>query len=273
LQSLIGLEAVKAELKKIAAYVAVQQERAARGLPKSAIELHAVFTGNPGTGKTTVAQLYAQMLQEVGYLKRGHLVTASRADLVAGFVGQTAALTRRKVREALGGVLFIDEAYALLGPGQQDFGQEAVHTLVEEMTRHAENLVVVLAGYSGEMNGLLLSNPGLLSRFKKYIHFPDYSVEELVQILEQAAQKAGYVIEDNAVAAIRQRLEKASQEQRLHGNGRFSYNLLQEAIQNQALRITGMSRESWDQELLATLLWSDFQPLLTWESEENGTKA
>ncbi|WP_432774149.1 AAA family ATPase [Brevibacillus gelatini] len=272
LQSLIGLEAVKAELKKIAAYVAVQQERAARGLPRNAIELHAVFTGNPGTGKTTVAKLYAQMLQEVGYLKRGHLVTASRADLVAGFVGQTAALTRRKVREALGGVLFIDEAYALLGPSQQDFGQEAIHTLVEEMTRHAENLVVVLAGYPGEMNGLLLSNPGLLSRFKKYIHFPDYSVAELVQILQQAADKAGYVIEESAVAAIVQRLEQASKEQRLHGNGRFSYNLLQEAIQNQALRITGVSRENWDDELLATLLWSDFQPLFTWEAEENGTK-
>ncbi|MGN7470419.1 AAA family ATPase [Brevibacillus sp. SAFN-007a] len=273
LQSLIGLEAVKAELKKITAYVAVQQERAARGLPKSAIELHAMFTGNPGTGKTTVAKLYAQMLQEVGYLKRGHLVTASRADLVAGFVGQTAALTRRKVREALGGVLFIDEAYALLGPSQQDFGQEAIHTLVEEMTRHGENLVVVLAGYPGEMNALLLSNPGLLSRFKKYIHFPDYAVEELVHILEQAAQKAGYVIEDSAVAAIGHRLEKASKEQRLHGNGRFSFNLLQEAIQNQALRLTGMSRENWDQELLMTLLWSDFEPLLTGDSEENGTKA
>lgn len=272
LQALIGLDQVKSELKKIAAYVAVQQERSARGLPKSAIELHAVFTGNPGTGKTTVAQLYAQILQEVGYLKRGHLVTVSRADLVAGFVGQTAALTRRKVREALGGVLFIDEAYALLGSSQQDFGQEAIHTLVEEMTRHAENLVVVLAGYPQEMSGLLLSNPGLVSRFKKYIHFADYSVAELVCILQQAAQQAGYVIEASAVAAIAQSLETAEQKQMLQGNGRLSYNLLQEAIQNQAMRLTSIPREAWDEKLLATLSWSDFEPLLTLQSEETGTK-
>ncbi|KZE51506.1 AAA family ATPase [Brevibacillus parabrevis] len=272
LQELIGLDQVKSELKKIAAYVAVQQERSARGLPKSAIELHAVFTGNPGTGKTTVAQLYAQILQEVGYLKRGHLVTVSRADLVAGFVGQTAALTRRKVREALGGVLFIDEAYALLGSSQQDFGQEAIHTLVEEMTRHAENLVVVLAGYPQEMSGLLLSNPGLVSRFKKYIHFPDYSVEELVCILQQAAQQAGYVIEASAIAAIAQSLETAGQKQMLQGNGRLSYNLLQEAIQNQAMRLTSIPREAWDEKLLAKLAWSDFEPLLTLQSAETGTK-
>ncbi|MGF9907150.1 AAA family ATPase [Brevibacillus porteri] len=272
LQALIGLAQVKTELKKIAAYVSVQQERAARGLPKSPIELHAVFTGNPGTGKTTVAQLYAQILQEIGYLKRGHLVTASRADLVAGYVGQTAALTRRKVREALGGVLFIDEAYSLLGGGERDFGQEAVDTLVEEMTKHEENLVVVLAGYPLEMNSLLMSNPGLLSRFKKYIAFPDYTVKELVHILEQAACDVGYAIEKNVLEIISQSLDKAVSDHRLNGNGRFSHNLLQEAIQNQAVRLMDIPKQEWNQEVLMQLAWADFQPLLQWTVEEDGAK-
>lgn len=262
LQQLIGLASVKAEFGKIAAFVTVQKERAARGLPMSPVELHAVFTGNPGTGKTTVAALYAQILQEIGYLKRGHLVTASRADLVAGYVGQTAALTRRKIREALGGVLFIDEAYALFGASGQDFGQEAVHTLVEEMTRHGENLVVVLAGYPEEMNMLLMSNPGLLSRFKKYIHFPDYSVAELVEILRQAAQAAGYRIADDTLQRITGRLQELAGDKGLHGNGRFSVNLLQETIQNQALRLTAQPREQWSEEVLGELSWEDFRASL-----------
>ncbi|MGG1661229.1 AAA family ATPase [Brevibacillus sp. NRS-1366] len=263
LQDLIGLAQVKEELKKVAAFVAVARERSVRGMPASPIELHAVFTGNPGTGKTTVAQLYAHILKEIGYLKRGHLVMASRADLVAGFVGQTAVLTRRKMREALGGVLFIDEAYALFGSGEQDFGQEAIHTLVEEMTRHEENLVVVLAGYPFEMNQLLASNPGLLSRFKKYVHFPDYSGEELVLILEKAAHTAGYQIAESAFVQIKERLIEAANQQRVNGNGRFSRNLLQEAIQNQALRLMTVPKQDWDHDLLTGLIWEDFEPLLS----------
>lgn len=271
LESLVGLEQVKAELKKIAAFVAVQQERGALGMPMSPVELHAVFTGNPGTGKTTVAALYAQMLKEIGYLKRGHLVEASRADLVAGYVGQTAAQTRRKVREALGGVLFIDEAYSLLGNGERDFGQEAIHTLVEEMTRHEENLVVVLAGYPFEMNQLLASNPGLLSRFKKYVHFADYSVDELALILLQAASEAGYQIDASVIGQIKDKLLAVTQSQRLDGNGRFSRNLLQEAMQHQAVRLMAVDRRSWTQELLTTLEWADFAPMLGRIGEEKGT--
>lgn len=262
LQSLVGMEQVKAELDKIAAFVSVQRERSRRGLPMSPVELHAVFTGNPGTGKTTVAALYAQILQEIGYLKRGHLVVASRADLVAGFVGQTAALTRRKVREALGGVLFIDEAYSLFTGGDRDFGQEAVHTLVEEMTRHEENLVVVLAGYPLEMNQLLASNPGLLSRFKKYIHFPDYTVDELVLILERAAAEAGYRIQPETLSRIKNSLSEQAAGHRLDGNGRLSRHLLQEAMQNQALRLQALPQTNWDEDMLTELVWEDFQPFI-----------
>jgi len=258
LQELVGLAKVKEEIGRISAFVTVQKERASRGLPMSPVELHAVFTGNPGTGKTTVARLYAQILQEIGCLKRGQLVVASRADLVAGYVGQTAALTRRKVREALGGVLFIDEAYSLLGGGSQDFGREAVTTLVEEMTRHGENLVVVLAGYPEEMNALLTSNPGLLSRFKKHIHFPDYSVAELVQILQQASRAAGYKIADDVLGRLTARLEELERAGGILGNGRFSQNLLQQAMQHQALRITRLPREEWSDERLAELVWDDF---------------
>ena len=162
-------------------FVKMQQFRRNNGFPAVPIQLHAVFSGNPGTGKTTVAKIYAELLKECGILKRGHLIVTSRADFVASYVGQTAAKTKKKIKEALGGVLFIDEAYSLLGQAG-DFGKEAIDTLVDEMTKYNENLVVILAGYPNEMEALLNSNPGLHSRFKKFFHFPDYRMEELITI-------------------------------------------------------------------------------------------
>lgn len=167
LNELIGLTEVKEQVKKLASFVKVQQLRKEEGLPAVPVQLHAVFSGPPGTGKTTVAKIYGEILCELGLLKRGHMVIAGRSDLVAGYVGQTAIKTKKKIREALGGVLFIDEAYALISKGEQDFGKEAIDTLVEEMTKHDENLVVILAGYSQSMEVLMGSNPGLASRFKK----------------------------------------------------------------------------------------------------------
>lgn len=166
LDRLIGLETVKKEVQHLVSFVKMQQVRRERGLPVVPIQLHSVFTGNPGTGKTTVAKIYAELLKECGFLKRGHLIVASRADFVAGYVGQTAIKTKKKIREALGGVLFIDEAYSLLSQTSGDFGKEVIDTLVDEMTKHNENLVVVLAGYPNEMEKLMSSNPGLKSRFK-----------------------------------------------------------------------------------------------------------
>ncbi|TCN25961.1 AAA family ATPase [Mesobacillus foraminis] len=233
LEQLIGLENVKNEVKSLISFVQMQQFRVHKGLPAVPIQLHSVFTGNPGTGKTTVAQIYAELLKECGILKRGHLIIGSRADFVAGYVGQTAIKTKKKIREALGGVLFIDEAYSLLSQGNGDFGKEVIDTLVDEMTRHNENLVVILAGYPQEMNELLESNPGLRSRFKKFFHFPDYTVEELLEIMEGYASKYEYRLTDAGKSFI----HKALKVDVIGGNGRLAANLIDEAIQAQAFRL------------------------------------
>ena len=159
LESLIGLKEVKETVQKYISFVKMQKYRREHGLPAVPIQLHSVFTGNPGTGKTTVAKIYAELLKEVGILKRGHLVVAGRADLIAGYVGQSALKTRKKIREALGGVLFIDEAYSLFRENTHDFGKEVIDTIVEEMTKHGENLVIILAGYPKEMEQLLEAIP------------------------------------------------------------------------------------------------------------------
>ncbi|GGM37620.1 hypothetical protein GCM10011351_24790 [Paraliobacillus quinghaiensis] len=232
LDNLIGLSNIKEEVKKLSSFVKIQQERKKKGYPSVPIQLHAVFSGNPGTGKTTVAKIYSQLLKECGLLKRGHFVLASRSDLVAGYVGQTAIKTKHKIREALGGVLFIDEAYALFR-GENDFGKEAIDTLVDEMTKHNENLVVILAGYQNEMERFIDSNPGLASRFKKYFHFLDYNPTELLDITLYHVSRYQYQLEQQA----ENYLLKQYQANNTKGNGRFVVNLVDEAIQFQALRI------------------------------------
>ncbi|MEH6955749.1 AAA family ATPase [Neobacillus drentensis] len=192
-----------------------------------------MFTGNPGTGKTTVAKVYAELLKECGILKRGHLIVASRADFVAGYVGQTAAKTKKKIKEALGGVLFIDEAYSLFSSTTGDFGKEVIDTIVDEMTKHNENLVVVLAGYPHEMDLLLESNPGLRSRFKKFFLFPDYTPEELLEIMVVYAESFQYQLTEEAKALLLQNMNEESYK----GNGRFATNLVDEMIQAQASRL------------------------------------
>lgn len=234
LESLVGLDHVKDEVEKLVSFVKIQKLRLQSGLPILPIQLHSVFTGNPGTGKTTVAKVFSRALKEIGYLKRGHLIVTSRADFVAGYVGQTAAKTKKKIREALGGVLFIDEAYSLLSKSPGDFGKEAIDTLVDEMTKHNENLVVILAGYPNEMKQLLESNPGLQSRFKKFFHFHDYKVEELIEIMVSYATSYHYILEDEALSFLKEELAGLP----VSGNGRFATNVIDEAIQVQALRIS-----------------------------------
>jgi SpoVK/Ycf46/Vps4 family AAA+-type ATPase len=233
LDRLVGLNALKVEMRSLISFVKMQQFRIKKGLPPVPIQLHAVFTGNPGTGKTTVAKIYAELLQECGILKRGHLIVASRADFVAGYVGQTAGKTKKKIREALGGVLFIDEAYSLFSATQGDFGKEVIDTLVDEMTKHNENLSVVLAGYPNEMDMLLESNPGLRSRFKKFFLFPDYSAEELLEIMAAYAKSFQYQLTEDAKKILLHKIEEES----FRGNGRFATNMVDEMIQAQASRL------------------------------------
>lgn len=240
LNALVGLDTVKSEVTSLISFVRMQQLRKERGLPAVPIQLHSVFTGNPGTGKTTVAKIYAELLKECGMLKRGHLIVSSRADFVAGYVGQTAIKTKKKIREALGGVLFIDEAYSLLGQSSGDFGKEVIDTMVDEMTRHNENIVVILAGYPAEMDLLLESNPGLRSRFKKFFHFPDYSVSDLLLIIKNYAGKYQYRISAEVESFLSAKLSDVD----IKGNGRFATNLVDEAVQSQAYRL--IDRETFE---------------------------
>lgn len=233
LEKLIGLQEVKEEVKRLISFVKMQQVRRENHLPVLPLQLHSVFVGNPGTGKTTVASIYADALKECGILKRGHLIITSRADFVAGYVGQTAIKTKKKIREALGGVLFIDEAYSLLSQTSGDFGKEVIDTIVDEMTKHNENLVVILAGYPTEMEQLLESNPGLKSRFKKFFHFHDYSTSELIDIMDHYGSQYQYRLTSQAKKHLRDSLNKIN----INGNGRFATNLMDEAIQAQALRL------------------------------------
>lgn len=257
LERLIGQNSIKEEVTAILAFLEAQQKRKELGLPVVPLQLHAIFSGNPGTGKTTVASIYAKLLKDIGVLKRGHLVVASRADLVAGYVGQTAIKTKKKIREALGGVLFIDEAYSLFKEGGHDFGKEAVETLVDEMTKHHENLIVIMAGYPFEMEQLLNSNPGLRSRFKRFFPFPDYSPEDLVKIGEKFVDNYGYkLLPEGKTWLLQQLVEKPHD-----GNGRFVENVMSDALQEQALRIMSSPMEA-NESQLSTITKEDIENAL-----------
>jgi SpoVK/Ycf46/Vps4 family AAA+-type ATPase len=238
LDGLTGLAQVKAEVRQLIDVVRAEQMRRAAGLPVSTVSRHLVFTGNPGTGKTTVARLLGQLYAAIGILRTGQLVEVTRSDLVAGYVGQTAIKTTEAVRRALGGVLFIDEAYALTrqaGSGQ-DYGQEAVDTLVKLMEDHRDELVVIAAGYGEEMAQFISSNPGLPSRFPRTIHFPDYNTDELVSIFEGMCEHDSYQACADAIDAVRQYLARLPRT-RGFGNGRLVRNLFEAALARQASRI------------------------------------
>ena len=191
LEKVVGLDGVKDFIKSLRAQLLVEKERVAAGLPSAGGGvLHMVFAGNPGTGKTTVARIVANLLRALGVLRRGHLVEADRSSLVAGYSGQTALKTKAVVQEALGGVLFVDEAYALVSGDRDSFGKEALDTLMKEMEDHREDLVVIAAGYIVEMKDLLAANPGMESRFPTTLHFADYTAPELMKIAEAAAGAA-----------------------------------------------------------------------------------
>src|SRR4029453_7310931 len=209
LDSLVGLETVKDQVRALVAFLQVQGQRLERGLPEVATSQHLVFLGNPGTGKTTIARLLAHMYRAMGLLKRGHLVEVDRAGLVGEYVGMTAIKTDRAIRRALDGVLFIDEAYALARgeEGRLDFGPEAIETLLKRMEDYRHRLVVIVAGYPALMRRFLESNPGLQSRVSRELPFPDSSTEELVAITAKFAADSEYRFDEGAVEALRQILD------------------------------------------------------------------
>jgi hypothetical protein len=254
LDALVGLTVVKQEVKRAADLTRIEQIRKERNLPVLEHSRHLVFTGNPGTGKTTVARLLSQIYRTLGVIKKGHLVETDRSQLVAGFVGQTAIQVRKVFDEADEGMLLIDEAYALLRGGDNDFGREAIDTIVKLVEDRRDSIIVVLAGYPEEMAKLVDANPGLRSRFPKFIDFPDYTTDELMEIFTSLGTKQRYVCDPPALAKVRAWID-AQPRVRGFGNGRLARNLFEAAVARQAGRLVGIDKPTDDQ--LCTLTVDD----------------
>ena len=246
LDRLVGLEGVKKEVHNLINLARVYALRKEHGLPNVEMSLHMVFSGNPGTGKTTIARLMARVYRSLGILSKGHLVEVDRSGLVAGYIGQTAVKTAEAVKKALGGVLFIDEAYALTGKSESDYGGEAIETLLKLMEDNRDDLVVIVAGYDGLMQEFVESNPGLSSRFNRYLHFDDYTVDEMLKIFELQLKKGQFLLTDNARAAVRDYIEASNTSSISFGNARGVRNIFERVLVQQANRLAcakSVSRE------------------------------
>ena len=241
LEGYIGLSVIKKEVQSLVNLVTVQKLRTQNNLPVEDLSLHMVFSGNPGTGKTMIARLMSRIYKSLGILSKGQLVEVDRGGLVAGYVGQTAIKTGEVIQKSLGGVLFVDEAYALTDHGENDYGQEAVDTLLKAMEDHRDDLIVIVAGYTELMETFVHSNPGLESRFNRFMHFPDYTVEEMLDIFDMRCQKSGYELEADARDLLKGLLALFSLDTKGFGNARGVRNLFERAVSAQANRLASLA--------------------------------
>ncbi|MBQ9685072.1 MAG: AAA family ATPase [Oscillospiraceae bacterium] len=253
LDALVGLTEVKKDIKNLVNLMKVRKLRQANDLPVPPMSLHMVFMGNPGTGKTTVARIVSGLYAAIGVLEKGQLVEVDRSGLVAGYVGQTALKTQEVIKKAIGGVLFIDEAYSLSSGGENDFGREAIETILKAMEDHRDELIVIVAGYTGPMEKFLSSNPGLESRFNKYFFFPDYDGEQLMAIFRKQCEKNGYTLtEDAEKAAVAMFTELYENRNDNFGNGRDVRNCFEDMIVRQSNRVAKLEAPT-KEDLMAVL--------------------
>ena len=260
LNALVGLKQVKEKVHDLIVYQQVQKMRREKNLHSAKNTLHLAFTGNPGTGKTTVARIVGRIYKKIGLLSKGHFVEVSRTDLIAGYQGQTALKVKKVIEQAKGGVLFIDEAYSITENENSDsYGRECLTELTKALEDYREDLVVIVAGYTEPMRKFFESNPGLKSRFNTFIEFPDYNADELDQILGSICRKNDYVLESDASAVICEYLKKCVEEKGENfANGRLARNLYDDLVMNHARRVIKITQPT--KEDLCTIVKDDFQP-------------
>jgi SpoVK/Ycf46/Vps4 family AAA+-type ATPase len=253
LNSLVGLTRVKDEVSTLVNFIKIQKEREGKGLKTSQVSYHCVFVGAPGTGKTTVARIIARIYKKLGVLTKGHLIETDRAGLIAEYSGQTATKVDNVVQSALDGILFIDEAYALIGENKDDYGKEAVATLIKRMEDYRGRLVLIVAGYTDQMSDFINNNPGLKSRFNRYLHFEDYTTKELAEIYKSFCTKLDYKLTKKASTKLNKVLnELIENKDESFGNGRLSRNIFEKSIEKQANRLA-KSIEPLTKELLISI--------------------
>ncbi|MBO2516116.1 MAG: AAA family ATPase [Clostridiales bacterium] len=258
LNGYIGLTVIKEQVESLINWININKKRSDMGLPTPDLSLHMVFSGNPGTGKTMVARLMSRIFKSLGLLSKGHLIEVDRSGLVAGYVGQTAIKTKEICDSAKGGVLFIDEAYALTNRGANDYGQEAVDTVLKCMEDYRDDLVVIVAGYIEPMQEFIHSNPGLESRFNRFMDFPDYTLDEMTDIFDMRCRQGGYSVEEDAKITLRDIISEKSQDVRGFGNARGVRNLFELAIAEQADRLAALPADTeLTKELLMTITADD----------------
>lgn len=257
LGTLVGMEEMKKMIKEIYAWIYVNKKREEMGLKAGKQALHMMFKGNPGTGKTTVARIIGKLFLKMNVLSKGHLIEAERADLVGEYIGHTAQKTRDLIKKALGGILFVDEAYSLGRGGEKDFGKEAIDTLVKHMEDKQHDFILILAGYSREMEYFLTLNPGLQSRFPLVIDFPDYSIDQLMEISQQMMREREYTLSHEAERKLRNHLiwVKSTIGPAGFSNGRYVRNVIEKSIRAQAMRL--LMQNQYDRHELMTIRSND----------------